>query len=293
MLARILFYLVIYPISLLPYPLLYLFSDFLAFVLANIFKYRDKVISDNLKNSFPNKPQKELDDIKRKFYTHFSDLIFESLKGFNFSEKEARKRIVFEGLDDVEKFYKQGRDVLLLTGHYGNWETCGSALPLFISHLTLAVYKPLSNKFFDNKIKQTRTVFGVVLSSMKETKEKIKLDFGRPKATCFATDQSPSNPERAYWTTFLNQETAVLFGAEKYAKELNLPVIYFSILRQKRGYFKVVCQTLFEESKNTSYGEITEKHTQVLEQDIVKKPENWLWSHRRWKHKKPKNVHKI
>lgn len=288
--SKILYYFIIYPISLLPFFILYRISDILAFVFEYIVGYRKKVIYGNLKNSFPNKTEKELKKIQHKFYTHFSDLIVESLKGFNLSEKTARKRISFEGIDDLESFYKEGKSILLLSGHYGNWEMPGSALPLFISHLPLAIYKPLKNEFFNNKIKNSRSAFGDVLCSMKDVKTEISKDLGKPKAICFATDQSPSNPEKCYWTTFLNQETGVLFGAEKYAKELDYPVIYMTITKPKRGYYHIICTTLFENPKETSYGEITEIHTKFLEKEIIAKPEFWLWSHKRWKHKRPKNT---
>lgn len=287
MTSKFLYYLVIYPISLLPFFILYRISDFLAFVFEYILKYRDDVIRNNIQNSFPKKTKKEVKEIQHKFYKHFSDLIIESLKGFNLSEKTARKRISFEGTEEIERFFQEGKSIIILSGHYGNWEMPGTALPLFINHLPLAVYKPLTNKFFDNKIKESRAVFGDILLSMKDVKTEIAKDLGKPKAICFATDQSPSNPEKCYWTKFLNQDTGVLFGAEKYAKELNIPIVYMTITKPKRGYYHIICETLFENPLETTYGEITEKHTKFLEEKIIKRPELWLWSHKRWKHKKP------
>lgn len=260
----------------------------MAFVFEYLIKYRHNVIWGNLKNSFPEKSDKDLKAIQNGFYKHFSDIIIESLKGFNLSVKDAKKRLSFEGLEDITRFYKEGRSIIILSGHYGNWEMPGTTLPLFIDHLPLAVYKPLTNKFFDDKIKESRSFFGDILCSMNDVKELISKDLGKPKAVCFATDQSPSNPERCYWTTFLNQDTGVLFGAEKYAKELNTPIIYMTITKPKRGYYNVKCTTLFENPLDTEYGEITEGHTRFLEKQIIKKPELWLWSHKRWKHIKPK-----
>lgn len=287
MLSKILYYLVIYPVSLLPFSFLYGLSNVLAFVLEYIVKYRREVMFNNLKNSFPEKSEAELKLILHKFYAHFSDLVLEGLKGFNLSEKDARKRISFEGLEDVERFYKEKRDIIFVSGHYGNWEMPGSSLSLFLKHSIVGLYKPLSNKFFDEKAKKSRSAFGVKLTAMQAFKNECKLVSASPRIFCLATDQSPSNPNRCYWTTFLNQDTAVFFGAEKYAIELDAPVVYLSINKHKRGYYHVVCTTLVEFPKETKYGEITEKHTQVLEQDIIKKPEFWLWSHKRWKHKKP------
>tara|TARA_B110000037_G_scaffold223158_1_gene303079 strand:+ start:3652 stop:4518 length:867 start_codon:yes stop_codon:yes gene_type:complete len=287
MMSKLLYYFVVYPVSLLPFVILYLLSDVLAFVLEYIVKYRRTVIWNNLKNSFPEKTEKELKIILHKFYTHFSDIVLEGLKGFSLSEKEVRKRITFEGMEDFDKFYKEDRDVLVVTGHYGNWEMPGTTISLFIKHLPIALYKPLTNKFFDEKAKISRAAFGVALIAMKEFKEECANKLNAPRAFGLVTDQSPSSPDRCYWTTFLNQETGVLFGTEKYAKQLDAPVVYMSIHRQKRGYYNVKFTTLVAFPNETSHGEITEKHTKFLEKDINAKPENWLWSHKRWKHKKP------
>lgn len=285
--SKLLFYLVVYPVSLLPFPILYLISDLLAFVLEYIVKYRKVVIWNNLKLSFPQKSEKELKDIQHKFYKHFSDIVIEGIKGFSISEKQVRKRISFEGLEDVHRFYKEKRDVIIATGHYGNWELPGTTISLYIENDPVALYKPLSNPFFDKKAKISRSTFGVRLIAMSEFKAMCLQKPTIPRVFGLITDQSPSNPEKCYWTKFLNQDTGVLFGTEKYAKELDAPVFYMSIQRQKRGFYHVV-YTLIEEFPNeTNYGEITEKHTKYLEQDIINKPENWLWSHKRWKHKKP------
>lgn len=288
MLSKFLYYFVIYPISMLPFAILYGFSNVLAFVLEYIVKYRREVMLNNLKNSFPEKTEKEIEVILHQFYAHFSDLVLEGLKGFNLSKKEVLKRISFEGLEDMQRFYKENRDIIVVTGHYGNWEMPGTTGSLFIDHLPVPLYKPLSNKFFDEKVKKSRNAFGVQMTAMKDLKKVSSQISEIPRAFCLATDQSPPNPNRCYWTTFLNQETGVMFGAEKYAIELDAPVIYVNITKPKRGYYHIICTTLFEFPKETKYGEITEKHTKFLEQQIINKPEFWLWSHKRWKHKKPK-----
>jgi KDO2-lipid IV(A) lauroyltransferase len=170
MLSKILYYLVIYPVSLLPFSFLYGLSNVLAFVLEYIVKYRREVMFNNLKNSFPEKSEAELKLILHKFYAHFSDLVLEGLKGFNLSEKDARKRISFEGLEDIERFYKEKRDIIFVSGHYGNWEMPGSSLSLFLKHSIVGLYKPLSNKFFDEKAKKSRSAFGVKLTAMQAFK---------------------------------------------------------------------------------------------------------------------------
>ena len=144
----------------------------------------------------------------------------------------------------------------------------------------------VKNKFFNAKIVNSRCKYGLVLTPMKQTKETFD-NTDSIKAIIFGSDQSPSNPKKAYWMKFLNQETGVLFGAEKYAKQYNWPVIYVRIFKSNRGHYEVEYELITETPQLTSYGQITESFTKKIENDIINTPQYWLWSHKRWKHKKP------
>jgi len=139
-------------------------------------------------------------------------------------------------------------------------------------------------------MKESREKYRLKLCPVKEVKQMITTDFGEPKGTIFAVDQSPSNPKKSYWTTFLNQETAMLYGAEKYAKELNLPVLFCRIDKVKRGYYTGTMQVICRDSANTAYGEITQLCNIEVEKQIKEEPKYWLWSHKRWKHKRPEGI---
>jgi KDO2-lipid IV(A) lauroyltransferase len=130
-----------------------------------------------------------------------------------------------------------------------------------------------------------RTRFGTKLYAMKDTMREMVRNRHEVNATAFIADQTPS-PEGAYWTTFLNQDTPVFWGTEKIAQKFNYPVVYVTIKRLNRGFYEVDSEVLVTDSKNTKEGEISELHTRKLEQDIISQPEIWLWSHRRWKHKR-------
>lgn len=274
------------PLSILPMRFLYLLSNIAAFLLENVFAYRKKVIDENLKNSFPNKTDFERKKIRKQFYLNFADVFIESLKSLSISVKTAQKEVVYEGKEILEQFYLQNRDVILVMGHLGNWEKICSILPVFVSHKILGVYKPLKNLFFDKKVKSIRSKFGVDLVAMKDTNKRIKEKVATPKAIILIADQSPSNPQRSFWTSFLNQETGVMMGTEKFAKIYDLPVVYLNILKEKRGRYKVHFELLSTNSKTMPKGEITKLHTKALEENIVLYPHLWLWSHKRWKHKK-------
>ncbi|MFP5471526.1 MAG: lysophospholipid acyltransferase family protein [Bacteroidia bacterium] len=286
----ILYYIFLLPLSYLPFGVLYVISDALNFILFNVIGYRKKVIEQNINNSFPELSEKEKKDIAKKFQSHFCDLLVESIKTFSISEKDAFNRLHCKNPEVVNHFFEQGRHVVMVGGHYNNWELYAVALKNHLKHQPFAIYKSLSNNFFDEKMRETRSKHGLNLISMKLTKKYFEEIEDVPRGIIFVSDQSPSNPKKAYWTTFLNQETGVQFGVEKYAKEFNWPVIYGELRKIKRGFYEVEYYVVCENPNEFAYGKITELHTQLLEQTIKKAPQYWLWTHKRWKHKRPENV---
>jgi len=282
----LLYYLFIIPISLLPFPILYGISNGLYVILYHLTGYRKKVVMENIRNSFPQKTTKEHEDICKKFYKHFCDLILESLKTFTISNKEVQKRVVCKNPEGINKYFDQGRSVIIAGGHFNNWEIFAVAVDSQIKHKAIGIYKPLNNKFFDNLLRKTRSKYGLYMISTKIVKQVFEEEKNNLTATIFAIDQSPSSHKNAYWTKFLNQDSAVLFGTEKYAIDYNIPVVYGRINKEKRGHYSYEFFDVTDQPKSLQYGEITEKVTRMLEADINEKPEFWLWTHRRWKHKK-------
>ena len=272
-------------ISLLPFWLLYLISDLLYFFLYYIFKYRRKVVQTNLANAFPEKSQDERKVIEKRFYSFLADLMMESIKSISISPDELKKRYKFVNLEVITKYLQDGRSVIAVSGHYGNWEWGPLAIPLELKKDVLVVYKSLSNKNFDNKINSIRSRFGAIMVSMKMTLRKIAEYKNIPHVLVLVGDQTPTREESQYFTTFLNQPTAVFLGIEKIALKANDAIIYFSINRIKRGHYKSIVKPLVEYPRDTKEYEITNAHTLELENLIREKPELWLWSHRRWKFK--------
>ena len=285
MISRIFYYFFIIPISLLPHSFLYIISDVLYLLIFRILSYRKMIVFENLKNSFPKRSKDDLKNIMSKFYHHLCDLIVESLKGFTISENELKKRLIVRNPELVNTYAENGQSIILVGAHYNNWEIVAQTLGIYSKHKCIGIYKPLSNKFLNKKIYESRSKFGMGLVSMKESKSSFR-DDGIPKAVIFGSDQNPSNPKKAYWLKFLNQDTGVLFGAEKYSKDNNWPVIYATINKIKRGFYEVVYSLVTNNPKNEPYGKITEDFTKLIENDIVNNPQYWLWSHKRWKHKR-------
>ncbi len=284
--SRILYYLVLKPVSLLPSPLLYALSDFLFVVLYRMVGYRKKVVRNNLKNAFPNKSKQERRIIEGKFYHHLFDLIVEGIRNFSISKEELLRRCPITNPEVFEQYAAQNKSLILVAGHYNNWEIAAMACGPQFPHHPIGIYTPIADPFMDKKAKASRSKYGLEMVSTKIVKKVFEQYQGQLTATMFGADQSPSNAGNAHWMTFLNQDTAVLWGTEKYAKEYDYPVIYGHIAKLRRGYYEMTFTTIEDHPTTTPVGYITEKHTRILEQHILEKPEYWLWTHRRWKKKR-------
>ncbi len=280
------YYLLIKPVSFLPFPLLYLLSDFVYLILYYVLSFRKKVVRKNLTNSFPGKNSSEIRVIERKFYKHLTDIILESLKLFSISKNQLQKHFVMQNPEVLNHFYNQGKSVIIVAAHYNNWEMAGTSFDFQIKHKTLGIYSPLHNKFFNKKTIKSRSKFGSILVNHRMVMRYMVRYQDQLTATVFGIDQSPPSTKHVFWNTFLNQDTAWVAGAELYAKKFNYPVIYAHFIKVKRGFYEAVFELLEENPAETDEGVVTEKYTRYLEQKIIEKPEYWLWSHRRWKRKR-------
>ncbi len=270
-----------------PLRCLYLFSDFFYVIACYILHYRRAVVMENLQNAFPGKTEKERKKIARQFYHFLCDLIFESIKTLNISAKEMQRRIHFSTPKLLDELYRKGKQVFFATGHYGNWEWLATLEPIDPYHQA-TLYRPLNNKAFDKLMYRIRTGFGTDAVPTNQTIRYINQFINNKLLTilCFLCDQSPQKDVIQYWTNFLNQDTPVFLGLEKLARRYNAAVMYFEVRRVKRGYYLVDTTLITENAAETEPYEITERHTALLEETIRRNPQYWLWSHRRWKHKK-------
>ncbi|MGD0341446.1 MAG: lysophospholipid acyltransferase family protein [Bacteroidales bacterium] len=273
--------------SLLPLTLLYILSDFIFLFIYYFPGYRRKIVRINLLNSFPGKNINEIIKIEKAFYHHFCDLFVETFKLIHMSDEELLNRMKMTNPELLGRLYDEGKDVTVVLGHYGNWEWL-VCLSQYTKHQTVPIYKPLQNKHFDRLLYKIRSRYDSILAPMSEViREVIKL---RQKniISLFAiiTDQTPPKEDIKFWTKFLNQDTPVYLGAEKIASKYNMAVVFFNVQNVRRGYYTFTAELLFENSKGLPEHLITETHVRRLEELIREKPEQWLWSHRRWKHKK-------
>lgn len=283
MLIYFVYYLVIIPVSYLPFGVLYFISNFIYFLIYRVFGYRRKVVLENIRNSFPEITVRECKQIEKEFYRHLSDLVVESVKAFSISKENCIKRMVVINPEIFEPYYDKGQSVIAIGGHNGNWEMYAVAGAIQLKHRVEALYTAFQNRFFDAKMRVSRSRFGFKMIPT-STKEELDPDNGKPKLAIFAIDQCPRKTQRVHWMTFLNQETAVQFGAEKYARTHDTPVFFGNIYKVKRGHYEVKYELICEDPKEMEHGEIIAEGTRRLEKTIRNQSAYWLWSHKRWKH---------
>jgi Kdo2-lipid IVA lauroyltransferase/acyltransferase len=274
-------------LAIFPLRILYVFSDISYPIIFYIIRYRKKVVFENLKNAFPEKTNKEISKIAKKFYHHFCDMLFEMVKLFHISPSEIKKRMNYRNPEILTAEFEKKKHVFMVLGHYNNWEW-GSALNMSGPYQFISIYKPLSNKLLDKILTRLRSQFGSEVVPMKQTARKLIQNMidGTLTQMNFITDQSPMRNEIQYWTTFLNQETPVYLGIEKLARKYKQPVFFAKIRKIKRGYYEAELKKLCDDASLLKPFELTEMHIRHLESDIIEQPEFWLWSHRRWKIKK-------
>lgn len=281
------FYGVNWIMTLLPLRVLYIFSDIIFLFFYYFPGYRRKIVRTNLLNSFPEKSPEEIKKIERKFYRHICDLFIETFKLTHMSNSQLMKRFRITNPELLEKLYDEGRDVVAILGHYCNWEWL-LCLPLFTRLQTVSIYKPLNNKYFNRFMNNIRTRNGMILTPMssivREVIDKKKNNIRSLYA--FITDQTPPREDIKFWISFLNQDTPVYLGAEKIASKYDMALVFFRMQKIKRGKYSLTVDLLYEHSAGVPDHLLTVAHVRKLEEVIRENPEFWVWSHRRWKHKR-------
>jgi KDO2-lipid IV(A) lauroyltransferase len=271
--------------GILPFRILYFFSDFARFVLKDVFGYRKKVIVSNLKRCFPEAGPDEIKKLTHDVYVNLMDVMAEGFKAFTMSDNQISARHKILNPEILNPYKNTQTNIIAAPTHYGNWEWGALSPPLQLDYQIAAFYTPLSNPHMDMRIRRNRSRTGTILSSTHETSKTFDDQENSRTVFIMAGDQSPSKKraDRAVWVDFLGQQTAFLHGIEKHAVSRNLPVMFVDIQRVKRGYYELELSWITQNPRETSAGEITKLYAKKLEEQIRRSPGNWLWSHRRWK----------
>lgn len=288
-------YYVLYALSYLhalwPLSVLYILSDILYFFVYHVARYRRKMVRKNLIHSFPRLSEKEISRIERRYYRHLGDYYVETIKLLHISDKEMKKRFVFENIELVDMLAKDDKWVFLALGHYANWEWVTSiGLHLTSDIIPGQIYKKLNNKSFDQLFIKIRSRFNPMSFEKTDTLRAIigEKQKGKTMIIGFIADQRPPRNYEHYWTTFLNQETLVQTGMERIARKMGFAVAYLDVQKVKRGYYKSRIVTLSPDAGEEPEYAITEKYMRKFEQTILRDPAYYLWSHNRWKFKRKK-----
>jgi len=287
LLAFVLIYPLLWLVSILPFRLLYAVSDMLFFLLYYVFRYRKKTVEENLKLVFPDKSESERKQITKEFFHHLCDMILEAIKSMNISVEDMKARFKFTNIEVIQDYEKRQKSIALMCAHYGSWEWI-FILQAYTSHLTFAIYKKLNNKYFDKLIRKIRARYDSYLITTKESINVLVENKKKGLITIngFAADQSPKKEKAYHWNTFMGIEVPVHTGAEMLAKKLDMPVVFFSVKRVKRGFYETTFQTLAEHPSEFKDYEITDMFMKLVEQQIHNTPQYYLWTHKRWKHRK-------
>ncbi len=292
---QFLVFLILYPllwcISILPFRLLYLFSDFVYFIIYYIIGYRKKTVRENLKLAFPNLSAQQRLSIEKKSFRHLCDMFLEMIKTTAISESEINKRFRFTNLELYRGYELKGKSIALMLAHYASYEWVIS-MNKFITYPGYAIYKRIANRHFDKLVRDIRSKFKAELITTKEAIPTIQKNEanGIPGVYGFASDQSPKASKAYHWADFMGIQTPVHTGAEMLAKKFDMTVLMLKVCKVKRGYYEATFMVLTEDARSIPDYQITETFLREVEQQIIAAPEFYLWTHKRWKHKKKKVV---
>lgn len=275
-------------LAVLPLGILYGLSDFAAFLLHRVIKYRVGIVRGNLRAVFPEKSDRELRDIENRFYRHLCDVFVEAAKLAHISDAEVARRIEFIGVDLVNDALARGQSVVLMLGHYGNWEWVTSSATQFIpGTLSSEIYHPLRDKAMDRFMLELRSRFGTENIPMSRAVRRL-LQVNR-EGRCFVcgfiSDQRPFTPELKHWTDFLGLDTAYVNGGEAIGTKIGAEMLYVEMLPLRRGHYRMTFSKLqpLDDGMENPY---TRSFLRELENSIRRNPSYWLWSHNRWKRKR-------
>lgn len=283
-------FMIVYPfiwlLSILPFRFLYIISDFLYLLLFYVVGYRKELVLYNLKLAFPEKPEKELLKIRRKFYHHFVDVFMEMIKTFTISKKTLDKHYTYTNIDLVKELKKDGKSVILISAHYANWEWI-IGMNSFINYNAIAAYKNISNKYFNNKVLKTREKFGVILKKSSRTPQLMYQNYKDNVQSIYGmlSDQSPRLKNNLYWTEFLGVKVPVYTSSEVFAKKYDMDIVFLDTRKIKRGYYETTLSIITDDAKKHPNFELTDIYLRKVEAQIKAEPAYYFWTHKRFKHK--------
>ncbi len=285
LLVFVLAYPFLWIISILPFRLFYLFSDFIFVIVYYMVGYRKNVVDNNLRLAFPDKSEEELLILRKRFFRHMCDTFLEMIKTMNMSKAEVKKRYFISNVEVLQEIVKK-KSVLIVCSHYANWEW-NVSINNYVDTNGYAVYQKIGNRYFDKMIKNIRAKWNTSLITQEETVKTIVRNEqnGIIGGYGMVSDQSPQAHRAQYWAEFMGVKVPIFNGAETLARKFDLAVVFLKVSKIKRGYYKADIIPITMAGKKTEKNEITEQFLRLTEAQIKEQPEYYLWTHKRWKHK--------
>jgi KDO2-lipid IV(A) lauroyltransferase len=281
----ILVYTALWFVSILPYRIFYLLSDFFFFLVYHVIGYRKKVVYDNLKLVFPKNDEKEILRIRKDFFKHMCDMFMEMVKTMNLSKSQVEKRYHVKNIEVINEIEKT-KSILVVCSHYANWEW-NVSMNNYVKSKGYAVYQKIGNPYFDKWIKNLRERWNTTLITQKQTVKTVVRDKINGVTGIFGmvSDQSPQAHRAQYWSEFMGVKVPIFNGAETMARKMDLAVVFLKVSKVKRGYYEAEFIPITTSGSETEKNEITDRFLRLTEQQINEKPEHYLWTHKRWKHR--------
>lgn len=288
---RFIIYLLVYPflwcVSMLPFKALYLFSDFIYLIVYYLIGYRKKTVRENLALALPHLSDEERLIIEKKSFRHLCDIFLEMIKTMTISKEEISKRFVFTNLEVYKKLEAKEKSISMMMAHYASYEWAIS-MNAYVTYSAFAIYKKIANPYFDKLVRNIRSKFKASLITTKETVPYIIKNKKNNELSIFgfASDQSPKVSSAFHWRKFMGIEVPVHTGAEMLSKKYDMNVIFLKVKKVKRGFYEASLEVLSENASKVPNYEITDKFLKLVEQQIYEAPEYYLWTHKRWKHRR-------
>lgn len=287
---NLLVYIFVYPliwcISMLPFKVLYFISDGIYLLVYYVIGYRKKVVLHNLKLSFPEKSEKELIKIRKKFYHHFVDILMEMIKSFTISEKELKMRYRYTNLEIFNDLQKDGKSLILAASHYANWEWM-VALSSYLNYTCYAAYTKIGNRYFNNKVLKSRQQYGLILKQTSKIIAEIDKNHQQNIQSVYGliSDQSPQLSKTHYWNEFMGVKVPIHTGTEMLAKKYDLNIVFIDTKKIKRGYYESTFSLITNDAKKYEDYKLTDLLLEKVEEQIRAEPAYYFWTHKRFKHK--------
>lgn len=272
----------LYLISLLPLFILYRISDLAFLLIYYVFDYRREMVMNNISNAFPDATEKEKKRIAKKFYRNLTDTFIETIKLLSMSEKQFSKRATMD-LTECNALAAQGKNLVFCTGHQMNWEFGNRLMAENMNIPWVGVYMKIKNEAIERLFYNLRTKQGAKLIAAQEFRSKSHNILKTPYALGLVADQNPGAPNSSYWLNFFGKPVPFIIGPDRWAVRNNTVVVFAELINLKRGYYRFEPTVITENAGSYKPGELTLLYRDFLEDSIRRHPDNYLWSHNRWK----------